>query len=292
MTTEANTNRREARPLPLRSLGSTGRSVTALGLGGEGVLRPCGREAEAAAVISAAVARGVSYFDSAHAYAGSEAYYGRYWQAHPEARARVFITSKSASRDAMGARRDLASTLLRMQVAHIDLWQIHDVREASDLDEITRRGGALEAFVEAKQAGRVRHIGVTGHHDPAILLRAIKELPVETVLMPVNVVEGVIGGFLTEVLPEARRRRLGVIGMKVLGQRTLLDAGFSAAELIRYALAQDIDTAIVGCSTPGEVEEDAAIAAAAGPLSRDEIEQLLARVRRRARQLAYYRGRI
>lgn len=289
------TDPRESPPLPTRILGATGRTVTSFGLGGEGVLRTFGREVEAAAVIKAAVGRGVSYFDSAHAYAGSEAYYGRFWQAHPEARARVFITSKSASRDAAGARRDLTGTLARMQVTHLDLWQIHDVRDESDLVEITRRGGALEAFLEAKQAGRVRHIGVTGHHDPAILLRAIKELPVETVLLPVNVVEGVIGGFLTEVLPEARRRRLGVIGMKVLGQRTLIEAGFSAPELIRFALAQDIDTAIIGCSTPAEVSENAAVASAANPLApmtKEESEQLLARVRRRARQLAYYRGKI
>ncbi|MFO0579101.1 MAG: aldo/keto reductase [Polyangia bacterium] len=275
--------------LPTRTLGATARTVTCFGLGGEGVLRTFGRDVAAESVIAAAVARGVTYFDSAHAYAGSEAYYGRYWQAHPEARARVFITSKSASRDAAGARRDLASTLARMHTSYLDLWQLHDLRDESDLAEITRRGGALEAFLEARQAGRVRHIGVTGHHDPAILLKAVRELPVETVLLPVNVVEGVIGGFLTEVVPEARRRKLGVIGMKVLGQRTLLEAGFTAHELIRYALLQDIDTAILGCSTPSEVEDNA-LSATAPPLPAAEAEQLLLRVRRRARQLAYYRG--
>lgn len=280
--------------LTTRALGSTGRTVTTLGLGGEGVLRTFGREAAAEAVIGEAVARGISYFDSAHAYSGSEAYYGRFWSAHPEVRARVFITSKSAARDAEGARRDLSTTLARMHVTHLDLWQIHDVREERDLIELTRRGGALEAFVAAKRAGVVRHLGVTGHHDPAILLRAVRELPVDTVLLPVNLVEGVIGGFLTEVVPEARRRKLGVIGMKVLGQRTLLDAGFSATELIRYALAQDLDTAIIGCSTPQEVVQDVGIAtaAAANPMSRAEADELLARIRRRAPQLAYYRGRI
>ena len=130
-----------------------------------------------------------------------------------------------------------------------------------------------------------RFLPLTGLEDRLV----VRELPVETVLLPVNVVEGVIGGFLTEVLPEARRRKLGVIGMKVLGQRTLLEAGFTAHELIRYALAQDIDTAILGCSTPSEVEEDA-LGATAPPLSAAETEQLLSRVRRRARQLAYYRG--
>src|SRR4051794_30729906 len=116
-------------PLPERPLGSTGRIVTAFGLGGEGVLRTHGQDERALAVIAAAVERGVTYFDSARAYAGSEGYYGRYWGNHPEARARVFITSKTASRDAASARRELATTLSRLSVDHIDLWQIHDVRD-------------------------------------------------------------------------------------------------------------------------------------------------------------------
>lgn len=278
-------------PLPTRTLGSTGRTVTAFGLGGEGVLRTHGRDAEAAAVIGAAVGAGVSYFDAARAYAGSEGYYGRYWAAHPEARARVFITSKSASRDAAGARRDLATTLAKLAVSHLDLWQIHDVREDDEIDALTRKGGALEVFLEAKAQGKVRHIGVTGHHDARVLLHAIRALPVETVLLPVSPVEGALGGFLTDVVGEARRRRLGVIGMKVLGQRALLRAGFSARELLRYALAQDVDTIIVGCSTPAEVLENARVAATAPPMTAEEQGALVDRARPEARDLGYYRGR-
>lgn len=277
-------------PLPTCLLGSTGRTVTRFGLGGEGVLRTQACEAEADRVIDAALAAGVSYFDSAHAYADSEAYYGRRWASDPEARARVFITSKSACRDAAGARRDLALTLQRLRVEHIDLWQIHDVRKVGELAQLTRPGGALEAFLEAKAAGTVRHIGVTGHHDPEVLLKAVRELPVETVLLPVNPAEGALGGFLSAVIPEARRRKMGVIGMKVFGQGMLLDAGVSAAELLRYALAQDIDTAIIGCSTPDEVRENARVAATDGPMSQPEAHALVERMRRRARQLAYYRG--
>lgn len=277
-------------PLPTCLLGSTGRTVTRFGLGGEGVLRTQGCEAEADRVIDSALAAGVSYFDSAHAYADSEAYYGRRWASDPEARARVFITSKSACRDAAGARRDLALTLQRLRVDHIDLWQIHDVRKVGELAQLTRPGGALEAFLEAKAAGKVRHIGVTGHHDPDVLLKAVRELPVETVLLPVNPAEGALSGFLSAVIPEARRRKMGVIGMKVFGQGMLLDAGASAAELLRYALAQDIDTAIIGCSTPDEVRENARVAATEGPMSQPEAHALVERMRRRARQLAYYRG--
>ncbi len=281
----------DAAPIPLRTLGATGRKVSCFGLGGEGVLRTHGEDVAAAAVIAAAFARGVSYFDSAHAYAGSEGYYGRFFSQNPEARASVFITSKSACRDAAGARRDLETTLKALCVSSIDLWQIHDVRQEHELSELTRRGGALEAFIEAKAAGKVRHIGVTGHHDPLVLRKAVRELPVETVLLPVNVAEGVIGGFLTEVIPEARKKNLGVIGMKVLGQGLLLDAGLPARDLLRYALSQDIDTAILGCSTPEEVLENAAVAATAPPLTAAEAKAMHERIRRQAHRLAYYRGR-
>jgi aryl-alcohol dehydrogenase-like predicted oxidoreductase len=279
--------------LPTCVLGSTGRTVTRFGLGGEGVLRTHGREEEAAAVIAAAVASGVTYFDSAYAYAGSESYYGQFWERHPEARAKVFITSKSACRDAVGARKDLAVTLQRLRVPYIDLWQIHDVRSEYEIQDLMRRGGALEAFVEAKEAGQIRHIGVTGHHDPWVLYQAIRKLPVDTVLLPVNPVEGIIGGFLTDVIPEARKRKLGVIGMKVCGQRILLDEGLSPSELLRYALSEDIDCAIIGCSTPAEVLENAALAAtaSANPMSGAEKRELLNRIRRDAKELAYYRGR-
>src|SRR5688572_2924815 len=97
--------------VPTRILGATGRAVTIFGLGGEGVLRTHGMDKEADEVISAAHLRGLSYFDSAHAYAGSEVYYGRCWRLYPDIRQQVFITSKSAARDAASARRDLQTTL-------------------------------------------------------------------------------------------------------------------------------------------------------------------------------------
>ena len=276
-------------PLPTRTLGATGRAVTVLGLGGEGVLRTHGREPEAEGVIGAAVTAGITYFDSARAYAGSEGYYGRFWAAHPEARARVFITSKSASRDAAGARRDLAATLGKLGVSHVDLWQIHDVRHEADIDALTRKGGALEAFREAKAAGKARHIGVTGHDTPRVLLAAVRALDVETVLLPVSPAEAALGGFMTDVIAEARRRRMGVVGMKALGQGALLRAGLPARDLLRFAVAQDVDTVIIGCSTPGEVAENAA-AAAAPTMTAEEQRALVEKVRSRARALAYWRA--
>jgi len=259
------------------------------GLGGEGVLRTFGRDAEATAVIREAIARGITYFDCARAYDGSEQYHGAVWGDDPSAREKIFLCSKSASRDAAGARRDLEQTLANMRVKRIDLWQIHDVRSERELLAITRPGGALEAFLEAKRDGRIGHIGVTGHHDPEVLFRAVRELPVETVLLPVNVVESVVGGFLDRVLPEAHARGISVIGMKVMGGGMFARAGLEPDLLLRWALRSPADVLIVGCSSPAEVANNIA---AATPLGDDEAKQLEARIEGNARQLAYYRGRL
>jgi predicted aldo/keto reductase-like oxidoreductase len=202
----------------------------------------------------------------------------------------VFVTSKCAARDAAGAERDLATTLATLNVDALDLWQIHDVRSDDELRALTRRGGALEVFLSAKERGRVRHIGVTGHHDPRVLAKAVRELPVDTVLLPINVAEVALGGFTDAVVAEARARGIGVVGMKVLGQRALIEAGFDAADLVRFALAEDCDLVIVGCSSPAEVLRNVD-AASAPPMDDAERRALVDRARPSARKLAYYRAR-
>ncbi len=277
--------------LEKRRFGKTGREVTPVGLGGEGVLRTYGRHAEATAVITEAVEQGITYFDSAKAYAGSEDYYGEVWRSRPDLRAPVFQASKSASRLHADAETDLQRTLQRMGIETLDLWQIHDVRTFPDIREIEGPDGALAAFVEERESGIVRHIGVTGHYDPDVLSHAVENWPVDAVMMPVNPVEGAPGGFLSSTLPAAREQGIAVIGMKVLGGSNYLipDAGVTPEALVRYALAQDLSVAIVGCSTPAEVQALAA-AGRSGPLAADEAAALVEAFRPYARELAYYRG--
>jgi len=143
-----------------RLFGKNGLEVTRVGLGGEGVLRTYGRTPEASAVIEMASARGINYFDSARAYAGSEGYYGKFWSEHRSLRPNIFQTSKSASRDKEGASRDLIQTLTTMSLDRLDLWQMHDIRTWEDVKLIEGPGGALESFLEAKDTGIVRFIGV------------------------------------------------------------------------------------------------------------------------------------
>ncbi len=282
----------EPKPIKTHRFGKTQREVTRAGLGGEGVLRTHGRIREAREVIQQAIDQGINYFDSARVYADSELYYGYVWQEHPEIRAKIFQASKSASRDKARALDDLEQTLDRLHTDYLDLWQIHDVRTQGDLAQIAAPGGALEAFVEAKSTGKIRYIGVTGHHDPQVLTQAVNNWPVDAVMMPVNPVEGILGGFLTETLPAARKKGLAVIGMKVLGAGHYLIPGtrVTAEVLIRYALSFDIDLAIVGCATPSEVRTLAATGTMTKPLAENDHRYLLRIFKPIARRLAYYRG--
>lgn len=275
-----------------RVFGRTGRKVTIAGLGGEGVLRTYGRAQEAVAVIDEAVRQGITYFDCAQAYAGSEGYYGHYWPAHPDVRAKIFQASKSASRGREGALADLDNTLKTMGIDHLDLWQIHDVRTQEDIDGIEAKGGALEAFLEAKRSGKAKHIGVTGHHDPAILEYCVNNWPVESVMMPVNPVEGALGGFLTETLPAANKKGIAVIAMKVLGHGDYVipDSGITAEVLIRYALSQPVTVAIVGCFDPGQVGELAGAGRSFEPMGPEEQRDIIETYAPYAKRLAYYRG--
>ncbi len=278
--------------LPTKVFSKESPEVTIVGLGGEGVLRTHKMEFKAREVIQAAVQQGITYFDSARVYADSEVYYGSVWRELPDTRTSIFQASKSASRDKAGAMTDLAETFERLGTDYLDLWQIHDVRTANDLNIIGGAGGALEAFLEAKAAGQVRHIGVTGHHDPAVLTQAVKEWPVDAVMMPVNPVEGVLGGFLTSTMAAAKAKGVAVIGMKILGagHYVQLKAGLTPELLIRYALSQDLTVAIVGCSSAAEVGTLADTARDLKPLTAEENAQLLQVFEPYARRLAYYRG--
>jgi aryl-alcohol dehydrogenase-like predicted oxidoreductase len=281
-----------AEPIRKTNFGG-GQQITAVGLGGEGILRTSDRLPHARKVLFEALEQGITYFDSAPAYSDSELYLGSVWKEKPAARLQVFQTSKSTKRDRVGALAELEKSLKRLKTDYLDLWQIHDLRTKRDFETIAGPDGALEAFVEAKQAGKVRNIGVTGHFDPNILARAVREWPLDSVMLPINPVEELIGGFLTKTLVEAHRKNIAVIGMKILGAShyILPKYDISAELLIRYALSHEITVAIVGCSSPDEVQ----ILAAAGQsssraVSSKEKERILNVFKPYYKKLAFYRG--
>ena len=147
-------------PLPRRTLGRTGVEVTLFGLGGEGILRTHGETKAAARVITRALDQGVNYCDTAPAYAGSMDYYGA---TLGERRRDIFLASKTHIRSRDGSLKLLDDSLKRLRTDHLDLWQLHDLRDSDDLDEIFAKGGALEALIQARNEKRIRFLGLTGH---------------------------------------------------------------------------------------------------------------------------------
>ncbi len=274
--------------IPRRILGKTGAEVTILGLGGEGVLRTVGRDMEAYALINRALDLGINYCESARAYSGSESYYGR---ALGERRREVFLTSKSHARDKAGALAHLRETLKNMKTDHLDLWQVHDVRTEADIAQIFGKGGAIEAFAEAKEKGMTRFIGVTGHHNPSILRKCIERFDFDTVLLPVNPGEPSYKSFLSEVVPMAFKKQMGIIGMKVYfrGQAKQLPWYRTMEIFLRFALSQPITNVVIGCDDVIQLEQNAAYARDFVPMTDLEMQGLVHEVSSHARHLMYYK---
>ena len=274
--------------LPKRKLGKNGPEISILGLGGEGILRSFERENEAVALIRRAIELGVTYFESARAYAGSESYYGL---ALGKSRKEIFLASKSHNRDKKGALAHLHETLTNMQTDHLDLWQVHDVREEGDIAAIFGPGGAIEAFVEAKQQGKTRYIGVTGHHDPSIIRKCIEQFDFDTVLMPVNPAEQKYKSFIENVLPLAREKNMGIIGMKVYmrGFVSGLPWYTSMEPFLRFALSQPITNVVIGCDNIEQLEQNVKYASSFESMTQENQQDLTRTVSPFARQLMYYK---
>jgi predicted aldo/keto reductase-like oxidoreductase len=273
---------------PKRPLGNTGEQVSILGLGGEGMLRSFDREKEAVSLIQRAIDLGITYFESARAYAGSESYYGK---ALEERRKEIFLASKSHERTAEGALKHLEVTLKNMNTNFLDLWVVHDIRSVNDLDLIFGPKGAVKAFETAKRNKLVKWIGVSAHRNSAILSRALDLFPFDTVLLPVNPAECHYRPFLDDILPKAEKKGMGVLGMKVFSRGACVKIyGIELIEkCLRFALAQPISTAVVGCDTIEQLEMNVRIARAFQPLTKTEQENLIDRVKYYARELTYYR---
>jgi aryl-alcohol dehydrogenase-like predicted oxidoreductase len=272
-----------------KKLGKTGVEVTRLGLGGEGILRTFGHEKEAYSLINRALDLGINYFESARAYSGSEAYYGK---ALKERRKDIFLISKSHARDRQGALTHLKETLRNMKTDHLDLWQVHDVRTEDDIEQIFGPAGALQAFIEAKEKGLTRFIGVTGHHDPDIVIKCIELFDFDTVLLPVNPAEPFYKSFLDKVIPIAREKQMGIIGMKVYLRGLAADLPWSDTlePFLHFALSQSVTTVVIGCDSIEQLEENVTFAARFKPMPEEQMKTLMEKVRPFARQLMYYKS--
>ena len=261
--------------IPLRPLGTTGVSVSMLCLGGFHLSVP--PEDEATRIIHTAIDHGITFMDNAWEYADNESE-RRMGNALAQDgyREKVFLMTKNCAHDRTAANSmvKLEESLRRLRTDHLDLWQIHEVTFPDDPDRIFAPGGAAEAMLRAKEEGKVRFIGFTGHKSPAIFRRMLAQgFPWDTLQMPVSVLDANFNSFQTEILPIAQEQGIGVIGMKSLAAGHIFDdpaLDITAEEAIRYALSQPIASLCTGIDSMAILEQNLRIGREFVPMTAEE----------------------
>lgn len=288
-----------AAALPTRPLGKIGFRAGILGLGAQ---RLADRPMEQSAVdrlIAEAIDNGLNYIDTARGYGRSEELLG---PALKGRRDKIFLVTKTRSATREGALQDLEQSLRNLQVDHVDCVHIHNIARDDrfpSLEAALSEKGVLGGLLEAKKKGLTRHIGCTAHLRPARVLPVFATGEIELFMASMNFVERHIYNFEEKVLPEARRRGIGVIAMKVLGGPS---AGSTAPRLsrpedyqatLRYVWSlPEVSVAIVGMRNPAELRQGLAAARAFRPFSKEEYASLAERGKALAAQWGPLRGAV
>ena len=270
-----------------RPMGRTGERISAIGLGGYhiGSVR---EEEESIRLMRRAIDRGITFMDNCWDYhdGKSEVWMGK--ALRDGYREKVFLMSKIDGQTKAAAARQIDESLKRLQTDRVDLMQFHEMIRPEDPERVFGKGGAMEAMLEAKEAGKVRYIGFTGHKDPKIHLMMLEEgkkhgFKFDAVQMPLNVMDAHYRSFEREVLPRLVEEGIGVLGMKPLGSGHILRSGkASAPECLRYALTLPTSTVITGMESMERLEQALAVAREFEPYEKQEIEALLAKTEKEA----------
>lgn len=266
--------------IPVRELGRTGLTVSIVGFGGGHCVRPDIDERKTVRLIQEAIDAGVTFMDNAWEYAGGESE-RRMGIALEGRRDKVVLMTKVCGRDRTTAAQQLEDSLRRLRTDVIDVWQFHEVNYDNDAEWIFRADGAIEAAVAARDAGKVRFIGFTGHKSPHILARMLaQDFEWDTCQMPVNIPDAHYRSFQKETLPVLQERGIGVIGMKSLGGRGQIvgELGLTAEECRGYALSLPISTLVCGIQSDADLHQDLAIARDFESLSAAQMLALEAQV--------------
>ncbi len=269
--------------VPRRALGRTGMQVSALALGGYH-LGSAKNQQEVSDIVARAMDAGVNFFDNAWDYhrGHSESVLGT---ALKGKRQQVIVMSKVCThgRGKDMALQQLEESLRRLQTDYLDLWQIHEVIYENDPDLIFRSDGVAEALVKAKQQGKVRAVGFTGHKDPKIHLRMLNfDFPFDTVQMPLNCLDATFRSFEVNVLPVAEKRGLGVLGMKSMGgSGEIVTHGAATPEqALRYAMSLPVSSTISGVDSIQVLDQNLEVAREFRAMPPGEMEALRKRCSR------------
>ena len=269
--------------MPYRQLGTTGEIVSAIGMGGFHLSKQ--KEAsESIDLIHAGVDAGITFLDNSWDYNDglSEVRMGQALKTGGY-RQKVFLMTKMDGRTAKEYDKQLEQSMGRLQVDMIDLVQFHECIRLEDPDRIFAAGGALEAAVKAREQGKIRYIGFTGHKDPAVHLRMLEMAQkhgfhFDTVQMPVNVMDAHFRSFTHEVLPVAMKQGVGVLAMKTFGDGFILTSNtVKPIEALHYGLTLPVSVVITGIDTKPILQQALEAAKTFKPMTQAEVKSLLDR---------------
>lgn len=270
-----------------RKFGRTGETVSAIGLGGSHIAKPSLSQAEATKLIHEAIDRGINFMDNCWDYneGRSERWMGDAL-AQGGYRNKVFLMTKIDGRNKDNATDQLNDSLRRLKTDRIDLVQFHEILRFDDPDRIFRKGGAAEALMEAKQAGKIRFIGFTGHKDPHVHLYMLEVAAkhgfrFDAVLMPSNLMDAHFRSFAQLVMPKLVEQQIGIQTMKPFcgGDGIILKSGTiqKPIDCLHYALNLPTNVVITGIDKPAILEQAFQAAKTFKPLNQQEFAALLER---------------
>ncbi len=223
-------------------------------------------------------------------------------------RSEVWLSSKTHYRSYDGSMRLLEESLKNLQTDHLDLWQLHNVQRQDQINQIFAKDGAIKAMEKAKSEGIVRHLGITGHFEPLVLMNAIKNYPFDSILMAINAADVHYLSFKNYLLPEAQKRGIAIIGMKVATRGRMISTWtpppmneqparlatqkpgtITIKEALAYNMSLPVSTTIIGIDNIAQIEEDVNIASEFSPLSLSEMEEIEFKTLPIVRQGLYFR---
>jgi predicted aldo/keto reductase-like oxidoreductase len=279
--------------VPRRTLGRTGEKISTIGLGGFHLGKPELRESESIRIILTGLDEGINFLDNCWDYNGGESEIRMGKALRNGYRERAFLMTKIDGRDKKSAARQIEESLRRLQTDHIDLLQFHEIIRMDDSDRVFAAGGAMEAALGAKKAGKIRFIGFTGHKSPEIHLKMLNtaanhQFRFDAVQMPLNVMDAHYDSFEKKVLPLLVKDDIGVLGMKPMGDHIILGSKtVTPVECLYYAMNLPTSVVITGCDSMQILEQALDAARSFRPMNSTEVAALLAKTAQAAKSGRY-----
>ena len=264
-----------------------------VGLGGYHLARPNVEEAESIRIVRTAIDNGLNFLDNCWDYNDGQSELRMGKALRDGYRGRAFLMTKIDGRDKNTAARQIEESLRRLETEHIDLLQFHEIIRMNDPDRIFAAGGAMEAALEARKAGKIRYIGFTGHKSPDVHLKMLEtaashHFRFDSVQMPLNVMDAHYESFERKVLPVLVKNDIGVLGMKPMGDHIILESKTATPiECLHYAMNLQTSVVITGCDSMRILDQALQAARSFRPMQPADVEILLAKTAQAAQNGKY-----